>query len=209
MTQHANTDRAQRRPVNRRLSLRATTMVCGVLLQSATVASTLAAQTPTTQPPSQPIPAGAPTSPIGRNIPVRQLRRVLSSDTTVWMGVAAVRPLPNGSVIVNDATKRQLVVFDSMLAKFTIIADTSTNSPNSYGLQGSQGGLVPYVGDSSIFIDTQSSAYLVIDGRGRFARVMAPTTLFHSYYISSGQFGMANFDPKGRMVYRTQRRPNY
>ena len=105
----------------------------------------------------------------------------------------------------DDATRRQLVVFDSTLSKHTVIADTSTNSPNSYGLRGSLGGLVPYVGDSTIFVDTESQAFLVIDERGRFARVMAPTRARDMFYISSGAYGIAAFDPKGRMVYRTQR----
>lgn len=141
-----------------------------------------------------------------RTIPVRQLGRIVSSDSTVLMGVASVRHLPTGGVIVNDATKRQLVVFDSTLKKHQVIADTSTDSPNSYGLRGSMGGLIPYVGDSTIFVDTESGAFLLIDGQGRFARVMAPVRANDLYYISSGGFGIAGFDPKGRMVYRTQRR---
>jgi hypothetical protein len=139
-------------------------------------------------------------------IPVRQLSDLRASDTTILMGVASARPLPNGGVIVNDATKRQLVVFDSSLQKHTVIADTSTNSPNSYGLRGAFGGLIPYVGDSSLFIDTESAAFLVIDEHGRFARVMAPTRPNDLFYISSGGYGLAGFDPKGRMIYRTMRR---
>lgn len=142
-------------------------------------------------------------------IPIRSLRRTVSSDSTVLMGVASVRHLPNGSVIVNDATRRQLVVFDSTLRTHKVIADTSTNSPNSYGLRGSMGGLIPYVADSSLFVDTESSAFLVIDPTGKFVRVMAPTRANDLYFVASGGFGAAGFDPKGRMIYRTQRRsPN-
>ena len=140
-------------------------------------------------------------------IPIRQLGRVVSSDSTILRGIASVRQLPNGGVIVNDATKRQLVLFDSSLSKHSVIADTSTNSPNSYGLRSSMGGLVPYVADSSVFVDGESGAFLVIDPQGRFTRVMAPTRASDLFYVSSGMFGLATFDPKGRMVYRTQRRP--
>lgn len=143
-----------------------------------------------------------------RAIPIRQLGRIVSSDSTVVMGVASVRHLPTGGVIVNDATKRQLVVFDSTLQKYQVIADTSTDSPNSYGLRGNMGGLIPYVGDSTIFVDNESGAFLLIDGQGRFARVMAPVRANDLYFISSGAFGFAGFDPKGRMLYRTQRRPD-
>lgn len=55
------------------------------------------------------------------------------------------------------------------------------------------------------FLWTESQAFLVIDERGRFARVMAPTRARDMFYISSGAYGIAAFDPKGRMVYRTQR----
>ena len=140
-------------------------------------------------------------------IPVRQLGRVVSSDTTVLTSISAVRQLPGGGVIVNDATRRQLVLFDSTLSTHTVIADTSTNSPNSYGLRGLSGGLVPYVGDSTIFIDTESQAFLIIDERGRFARVMAPTRARDIFYISSGLYGNAAFDRQGRLVYRTIRQP--
>ena len=142
-------------------------------------------------------------------IPVRHVGGTVTSDTTILMGVAGVRALKNGGVIVNDANKRQLVVFDATLRTHTIIADTSTNSPNSYGLRGSMGGLIPYVGDSSIFVDTESGAFLIIDELGRFARVMAPTRPNDMFYIASGAYGVASFDPKGRMIYRTVRRtPN-
>lgn len=141
------------------------------------------------------------------SIPIRQLGKISSSDSTILRGIASVRQLPTGGVIVNDATKRQLVLFDSTLSKHTVIADTSTNSPNSYGLRGSMGGLIAYVGDSSVFVDSESGAFLVIDPRGRFTRVMAPTRASDLFYVSLGMFGLASFDPKGRMVYRTQRRP--
>ena len=122
------------------------------------------------------------------------------------MGIGSVRHLPNGSVMVNDPTKRQLVLFDSTLAKFRIIADTTTNTPNSYGLRSSNGGLVPYMADSTLFLDSESAAFLVFDQTGTFARMMAPTRASDMSWVASGYYGMAGFDPKGRMVYRTYRR---
>lgn len=165
-------------------------------------------QPPSSPPGSPPAGPGAPTmvKPTS-SIPVRQLGRIVSSDSTILMGIAAARHLATGGVLVNDASKRQLVVFDSTLQRATVIADTSTNSPNSYGLRGSMGGLVPYVADSTLFIDSESYAFLVINPRGEFTRIMAPARAFDLFYIASGAYGGANFDPKGRMVYRTLRRP--
>ena len=141
-------------------------------------------------------------------IPVRQLKHVVTSDTTVLMGLAAARHLPNGSVLVNDPTRRRLVLFDSTLQRFRILADTSTNSPNSYGLRPSSGGMIPYIADSTIFIDAESGAFLIINPAGEFARVMGPTRPSDLYTIASGQYGTSTaFDTKGRMVYRSIRRP--
>lgn len=156
-------------------------VVCGALL---TASATLGAQA---------------------TIPVRKLINIVSSDTSILMGLSGVRHLPNGSVLVNDPNKRQLVLFDSTLKKYKIIADTSTNSPNSYGLRPSTGGLIPYVGDSSLFIDNESLAFLVIDPNGAFARVMAPTRASDLRFISSAPFGTAGFDAKGRLIYKTAR----
>ncbi|MEP6834637.1 MAG: hypothetical protein ABJB74_14675 [Gemmatimonas sp.] len=139
-------------------------------------------------------------------IPIRQVTHIISSDSTVLMGLSTARSLPDGSVLINDPVKRQLVLFDSTLRKFAIIADTSTSSPNSYGLRPSAGGLIPYVADSSLFIDSESQAFLVIDPHGAFVRVMAPVRASDLNFMANGQLGFAGFDTRGRLLYRTQRR---
>lgn len=139
-------------------------------------------------------------------LPIRQISVQAASDTTVVMQVASVRHLPGGSVIVNDTRKRQLVVFEPSLQRARVIADTSSNSPNSYGLRVTGGGLIPYVGDSTLFMDYDSQAFLVIDERGNFARVMAPVRASDLYYIGSSEYGAAGFDAQGRVVYRGVRR---
>lgn len=141
------------------------------------------------------------------SIPVRQIKGITTSDTTVLMGIAAVRHLPGGKVLVNDPTKRQIILFDSTLKHTRIVADTSTNTPNTYGLTPSTGGMIPYVGDSTLFIDNQSLAFLVIDPKGEITRIMAPTRASDLRYISSAPFGMSGFDAKGRLIYKTERRP--
>lgn len=192
--------------MSRRSHRRGQRSVCATLLCAA-ISATATAQTGATS--AVPLgPGGATDSAAlarASRVPVRQLGRVVASDTTTLMSVAAVRHLPGGGVIVNDATKRQLVVYDSTLAKGTVIADTSTNSPNSYGLRGFRGGMFAYIGDSTIFVDNESQAFLVIDPQGRFSRVMAPVKANDLFYLTSGAYGLAAFDPKGRLVYRTRR----
>lgn len=140
-------------------------------------------------------------------IPVRQVKDIVSSDTSILMGLSAVRHLQTGGVLINDPTKRQLVRFDSTLKHHVVIADTSSNSPNSYGLRPSTGGMIPYVGDSTLFIDNESLAFLVINPKGEFTRVMAPTRASDLQFISSAPFGNGGFDSKGRLLYKSVRRP--
>jgi hypothetical protein len=145
--------------------------------------------------------------PTGRAaVPVRQLGTREAADTTRLMDVSSVRHLPNGSVIVNDVQRRQLVVYDKSLQQARIIADTSSSSPNPYGLRTANGSLIPYQGDSTLFIDMDSQTFLVIDGTGAFARVMAPVRASDMFLIASGRYGASQFDPKGRLLYRGVRR---
>jgi hypothetical protein len=141
------------------------------------------------------------------NIPLRTLRNTVATDSMVLMGVTGVRHLPNGSVLVNDPTKRQLILFDSTLRKFNVIADTSTNSPNSYGLRPSTGGLIPYVADSSLFVDVESLVFLVINPKGEFTRVMAPTRASDLRHVTAAPWGNSGFDAKGRLIYKGLRPP--
>lgn len=142
-------------------------------------------------------------------VPIRQLARVMASDSSILMDASAVRHLPGGSVIVNDTRKKQLVVFDSMLTNPKVIADTSSNSPNPYGLRITGASLIPYRGDSTLFMDFDSQAFLVIDEHGAFACVMAPVRASDLFYIGGGNSASSAFDPQGRLWYRSVRRsPN-
>lgn len=139
-------------------------------------------------------------------VPVRSVVIRAASDSGVLMDVSSVRQLRDGAVLVNDTRKRQLVLFDSTLKRARVISDTSSNSPNTYGLQVTGGSLIPYVGDSTLFVDFASQAFLVIDEHGKFSRVMAPVRANDLFYIGSGAFGATAFDPQGRMLYRSYRR---
>ena len=74
--------------------------------------------------------------------PVRPLGGVVRISPTDQLGsVAAVRPLPGGRVLVNDITRRQLVLLDSAFAREADVADTTTATANAYGAR--PGGLIP------------------------------------------------------------------
>jgi hypothetical protein len=83
-----------------------------------------------------------------------------------------------------------------------VVADTTSATANAYG--GRSAGLIPYRGDSTLFVDPASMSMLVIDPAGKIARTMAaprPTDVFN---LIGGPNGTPGFDSKGRLVYRGQ-----
>src|SRR4051812_30663476 len=82
--------------------------------------------------------------------PVHFIDRPVATTGRVFRSIGGVRHLPNGTVLVNDASNRRLVLFDSMLAKMTVVTDSTTGSANSYG--SGPASLLPYLGDSSLLV---------------------------------------------------------
>jgi hypothetical protein len=139
--------------------------------------------------------------------PVRPLGPVVKVSPTDLLGsVSAVRPLPGGGAVVNDLTRRQLIVLDTAFAKASVIADTTPATANSYSSR--IAGLIPYRGDSSLFVDPQSLSMLVIDGKGEVVRVMAVPRPQDANFMIGGPFGTPGVDAQGRIVYRGFVMPN-
>ncbi|MEO7648794.1 MAG: hypothetical protein ABIV11_11280 [Gemmatimonadaceae bacterium] len=138
-----------------------------------------------------------------RNI-IRQLGAV-TARTADPVSVAGIRPLATG-VLVNDAPKRRVVLFDNELSSFTVVADTTPATGNAYG--GRFGGLFAYQGDSSLFTDPASLSMLVIDPAGKIARVMSVPRSQDAAMLS-GAMGGATYDGRGGLVYRGMFRPQF
>jgi hypothetical protein len=139
--------------------------------------------------------------------PVRKLGPVTRVSPTDMLGsVSAVRPLPGGRVLVNDITRRQLVLLDSAFVREAVVADTTAATANAYGARA--GGLIAYRGDSSLFVDPASLSMLVIDGGGKVVRVMAVPRPNDAQFMVGGPFGTPGFDSNGRIVYRGFTLPN-
>lgn len=110
--------------------------------------------------------------------------------------ITGVRHLPGGQLIVNDPVRRQLTLLDPALGASTIIADSVAGAANSYGTR--PGGLIPYLGDSTLFIDPAGLSMFVIDPKGAIARVASvPRSQDANAFIIG-----AGVDAKGRIVYR-------
>lgn len=133
--------------------------------------------------------------------PVRLLGQITKVSAAGVLGsVSMVRPLSNGAVIVNDVTRRQLVLLDADLVKQRTIADSSMATGKSYG--SALGGLIAFRGDSSLFVDPSTLSMLVIDGSGGIARVMAAPRPKDVSSMVGGPFGTPALDPRGRVVCR-------
>jgi hypothetical protein len=132
--------------------------------------------------------------------PIHPLGAVVHSSTELLGAVSAARQLPGGHVLVNDISGRKLVLFDSTLASFSIVADTTSATANAYSSRA--GGLIPFRGDSTLFVDPTSLSMLVIDGAGKVARVMSVPRPNDAVALIGGPSGTPAFDGQGRLVYR-------
>jgi hypothetical protein len=119
-------------------------------------ASTAAAQTPT-------IPQ--------QGVPIVSLAPVSAKTTTTLGAVLGVRELPGGRILVNDAGRKQIKVFDASLTTATIAQDSIPGLSNSYGPGNAQ--IIPFLGDSTLFTELLSRESLVLDHNGQVARALA------------------------------------
>src|SRR4051812_4374675 len=76
------------------------------------------------------LPAAAPAQ---KQIPVRQLTTIDAAASEPVGFLNGVRELSDGRVLVNDAGKRRLIIFDKTLSTMQIIADTTSGRRNQYG----------------------------------------------------------------------------
>jgi hypothetical protein len=121
-----------------------------------------------------------------------------SARTTESLGfVLGVRQLAGGRILVNDAGRRQMRVFDSTLATSTIVRDSTPGLADSYGMFIAP--LLAYGADSALFPDVQSHTLLVLDGRGRGLRSWALPG--DPEAMNSLRSGHSAVDNKARLIY--------
>jgi hypothetical protein len=132
--------------------------------------------------------------------PVRQLGAIIAKSNEPLVTVAAVRGLSDGRVFLNDPGGRRVLLFDGSLATSTLVADSTSATANAYA--GRSAGLIAFRGDSTLFIDPQSSSMLVLDPAGKVARVMSVPRARDAAMLAIPQAGVPGFDPQGRLIYR-------
>ncbi|MFN2567399.1 MAG: hypothetical protein ABR499_20575 [Gemmatimonadaceae bacterium] len=139
--------------------------------------------------------------------PIRQLGPVVAKANETFVNIGlGVRALSGGRVLVNDAPRRRVLLFDSTLTSFTVVADSTAATGNAYS--GRFAGLIAYRGDSTLFVDPTSLSMLVIDPAGKVGRVMSVPRADDVGSLVGGPIGgSVGFDASGRLVYRAFRPP--
>lgn len=130
-------------------------------------------------------------------VPVMALSPNVVKSVDNFGAILGLRQLPNGSVLVNDAGRRRLVMLDAALTNGKVIIDSTAGAANSYGPRPSP--LISYLGDSSLFVDIASSSLLVIDPKGSVSRVMSAPKPQDLRFLGGSP---AYVDDKGRLLYR-------
>jgi hypothetical protein len=133
--------------------------------------------------------------------PIRQLGATVVKSTETFPGIVSIRPLSNGSVLVNDVSGRRVLLFTPQLNTFTLVADSTSATANAYS--GRFGGIMAYKGDSSLFVDGQALSMLVIDPNGKVVRVMSVPRAQDATTLGS-PLGNPALAPNGKLVYRAQ-----
>ena len=128
--------------------------------------------------------------------PIKPLGAVFAKSKELLGAVSAVRALPGGKVLVNDINGRKVVLFDSTLSSSTLVADTTSATANAYSSRA--GGLIPWKGDSTLFVDPLSLSMLVIDGKGNITRVMSVPRASDVNLLIGGPNGTPGTDAAGR-----------
>jgi hypothetical protein len=134
------------------------------------------------------------------NVPIRPLGAVVQTSAMTFQQIQHLRALSNGKVLVNDPGKRQVILLDSALANPKVIVD-SAGGANMYGMNA--GALIPFAGDSTLFVDRNASAFLVIDPDGKVTRVMSmPPGNAPTYLTNPTAYGYPGYSPRLGIVYR-------
>jgi hypothetical protein len=143
-------------------------------------------------------PGHAPAGP-----PVQRIATASAVSPAAFGAIAGVRELPDGRVLVNDGARRRLLLMDTALKTTGVVLDSLAGVANAYGTR--PGILIPFRGDSTLFVDPASYAMLVLDPASRIARVRSVWRVEHLPFLTSGWPGV---DARGRIVYRVAARPD-
>ena len=130
---------------------------------------------------------------------VRPVGPITHVSSEPLSSIASAIRLSDGRVFVNDIVARKVVLFDSTLTAARVVTDSASVTATAYGF--GAGALIPFHGDTALFLDPQSSSMPVLSPAGRIARVMA-TPRPNNRPVSIGSlYFTPGFDAAGRLLY--------
>src|SRR5262245_40388548 len=101
--------------------------------------------------------------------PIQRIATASAVSTEQLGSITSVREMADGRVLLNDGTRRRLLLMDTTLRTVEVLLDSLSEIANTYGIR--PGALLPYRGDSILFVDPASYAMVVLDPAGKIARV--------------------------------------
>ena len=137
----------------------------------------------------------------GSRIPPTRVISTASALSKELIGsINGVRELPDGRVLLNDATRRRLIILDTLLALSRVVLDSAAGGRENYNTSGA---LIAFRGDTTLFVERESFTMLVIDPDGRITRVRAVPGVSNAYAATGQGSGIIpTTDARGRMIFQ-------
>ena len=132
-------------------------------------------------------------------VPIRDLSAPSATATATFGNIFSVRQIAGAKLLVNDGVRRRVMMLDATLSNPIVVLDSAAGGSNTYGPRASP--LIPFLADSSLFIDAPSLSLLVIDPDGKIAHVMAVPRPNDLRFLAGSPGGV---DAKGNLLYRVQ-----
>src|SRR5262245_42201707 len=101
--------------------------------------------------------------------PIRRIATASAVSSEQLGSIMSVVELRSGRVLVNDGTRRRLLLMDTTLNVVGVVLDSLAEVSNTYGTR--PGALIPYRSDSTLFVDPASYVMIVLDPDAHIARV--------------------------------------
>jgi hypothetical protein len=138
---------------------------------------------------------------------IQRIETAASLSTEPFGAITSVHELPDGRILVNDGTRRRLLLMDTSLTTVRVVLDSLSEIAHSYGTRA--GTLLPWRGDSILFLDPAAFALVVLDPNAQMARVRSVWRAQDVNWLTSaaGMYGFPGLDAKGRIVYRVPAQP--
>jgi hypothetical protein len=127
-------------------------------------------------------------------LPVVELPAATAVSTERFGTILGVRELPDGSVLVDDAARKQVKMLGPGLALAKVVFDTVRGQPNFYGPRIMP--LIPYPGDSTLFPTLNSRSLAMLDPRGENARALTTPVVNDVFFLRRG-----GTDGRGRLFF--------